>query len=310
MNICSICQKEFDTINKLNGHMSLHSDKFLYYLSAYNKLDRTLERIEITKNCKKCSKEFVVVRTVKKDGSQHIPAGEKRFCCASCANSRKNREKMTEEVRNKISASMKKVWTKSEYIKNQSDKNKFFLSSKRELEIVEYFQKMFPEDEWKTQAPIIVENVTIMRDLWSDKLKICFEYDGILHFSDIFGQLNSKLKKDSLLEKWCSENNYRLVRIDDLSNLDFEQIEKLLYENREAVLKIGPRFSSEIKYDIDLDEKIKFVSERRKQLESVDVTKKGWAERVSKLWNIDKSAVYYYVKKYFKDLEVYRTFQR
>ena len=51
--------------------------------------------------------------------------------------------------------------------------------------------------------------------MWSDVRKICIEYDGIWHFKNIHNQLEEKQKKDKLLNKWCVENGYCLIRIDD-----------------------------------------------------------------------------------------------
>jgi hypothetical protein len=78
--------------------------------------------------------------------------------------------------------------------------------------------------------------------MWSDKLKICFEYDGIWHFEDIKGQLKIKQTKDVLLEKWCIENNYRLIRIDENFYESVEQIVNLIYNNKQSVVKIGNRY--------------------------------------------------------------------
>lgn len=97
-------------------------------------------------------------------------------------------------------------------------------------------------DGWKSGGGLKFEGKRIVRDLWSDKLQICFEYDGIWHFEDILGQLEDKKIKDNLLEKWCIYNNYRLIRIDELEFINEQQIENLIYENKEPIIKIGKRY--------------------------------------------------------------------
>ena len=75
--------------------------------------------------------------------------------------------------------------------------------------------------------------------MWSDVLKVCFEYDGIWHFKDIYGQLDKKQNKDKLLELWCINNNYRLVRVDEDCYKNIQQIEELIYNSLDAIIKIG-----------------------------------------------------------------------
>lgn len=70
------------------------------------------------------------------------------------------------------------------------------------------------------------EGVLLNPDLWSKKLKVVIDYDGIWHFENIHNQLEEKQRKDRILKKFCEENNYRLIRIDEDLNLSFEEIKK------------------------------------------------------------------------------------
>ncbi len=115
-------------------------------------------------------------------------------------------------------------------------------SSKNERAIIKYFKENFPNDEWTSGGMIIQDGVRISRDMYSNKLKVCFEYDGIWHFKDIHDQLESKQHKDQLLEEWCLENDYRLIRVDELVYENENQIVDLVYNNKEQIIKIGKRY--------------------------------------------------------------------
>jgi hypothetical protein len=120
---------------------------------------------------------------------------------------------------------------------------KRLFSSKIEGEIVTHFKKKFPHDKWKSGGRLALNDTeNLSRDLWSDKLKICFEYDGVWHFKDIYGQLNKKQIKDKLFEQWCINNNYRLVRVDENFYKNIQQIEDLIYNNNCNIIKIGARY--------------------------------------------------------------------
>jgi very-short-patch-repair endonuclease len=72
---------------------------------------------------------------------------------------------------------------------------------------------------------------------------VIFEYDGIWHFKDIHGQLDSKIKKDQTLEKWVIENDWRLIRIkDEIYNTNktyyLDLIENYVYKSKEQIIKI------------------------------------------------------------------------
>lgn len=134
------------------------------------------------------------------------------------------------------------------YEKQAFNVNNKRFSSKNGRHIVQFFKSNFPNDDWKSGGLInIGDNNLLSRDLWSDKLKVCFEYDGIWHFKDIHGQLETKHKKDILLEKWCRDNGYRLIRVDEEHFKNVEQIVDLVYNNSDSLIKIGDRYNNDIK---------------------------------------------------------------
>jgi len=161
---------------------------------------------------------------------------DKYFCSRSCANSRGIR---SQEFKDKISSKIKEKWSDGHYDNVNFNRTTIF-SSKNERRIVKFFKENFPDDNWKSGGLMKLEDGTrLSRDLYSDHLKICFEYDGIWHFKDIHGQLKTKQHKDSLLEKWCITNGYRLIRVQDEFFENEKQIVELIYNPGNQIIKIG-----------------------------------------------------------------------
>ncbi len=53
---------------------------------------------------------------------------------------------------------------------------------------------------------------------------------------------------------------------------------------------------------IENSKTINLIKERRDLLLSVDLTKYGWVQKVSILWNVSHTQVKRWIKKYYKDL--------
>lgn len=192
--------------------------------------------------CNNCGKKFQV-----KERERKFPSKEKYFCCTGCAHTRDH----SDETRQKIRNSIKDKWKDPEY-RNKMMKNGYFLKGKRftskgEEEIRRYFIEKYPEDEWTSGGLLNHNGVNISRDLYSKKLKVCFEYDGIWHFKDIHDQLEDKQKKDNELENWCKENGYRLIRIDeDIYKKNkrkyLQVIKDEIYNGVDDIVKIGDKY--------------------------------------------------------------------
>jgi very-short-patch-repair endonuclease len=192
---------------------------------------------EFEVNCIKCSKSFFISEPELKH-----PLKEKYYCNRSCANSRQHNTN-TKRI---MSEKSKKLWEDEDYanrvITNNTNKNKRF-TSKGEEEIRKHFISKYKDDEWTFGGGFKYENLILTRDLYSKKLKVIFEYDGIWHFKDIHGQLDSKIKKDQTLEKWVIKNDWRLIRIkDEIYNTNktyyLDLIENYVYKSKEQIIKI------------------------------------------------------------------------
>lgn len=194
--------------------------------------------------CFRCNKEFEVFEREK-------DRKEKYFCSRSCANTRI----MTNEIKKKISEKNKIVIRKKfledkEYsakIAKNNANNKFF-TSKNERLIRDFIIKNNPDDEWTFGGGLKCGKYLISRDLFSKKLKICFEYDGCVHFKDIWGQLKDKQNKDASYENWCKENGWKLVRVSENWFLKHKKnlrlIEYILYNVKKSITKLGEEYHS------------------------------------------------------------------
>jgi hypothetical protein len=244
---CEECNLEFDTFQAKANH---HRWKHLKYVfkskeskvKSSKKQSKSLLRYNeiihgkwIDENIKcKCGNIFHIRY---REGHKH-----KQFCSKQCANkyrirSPKSRLKTSKAIKNAWKTG---VYNTNSYNEKQSKNRKF--SSKQEREIVNHFKMNFSKYEWKSGGRLIFNKENISRDLYSNKLKLCFEYDGVWHFKDIHNQLDKKRRKDKALEEWCKENDYRLIRVDENDYKDLNQIEKLFFERNDPIIKIGKRY--------------------------------------------------------------------
>jgi very-short-patch-repair endonuclease len=150
-------------------------------------------------------------------------------------------------MRIKASDKMKTVWSNTDFASRLMRNGKTIFTSKSEVEIREHFIKNFPIDEWTFGGCIRFNGIGIVRDLYSKVLKICIEYDGIWHFKDIHGQLETKKLKDKALEEWCLCNGWRLIRIDEIEYLKdchgaLQKLVELAYKCEDKIVKIGDRY--------------------------------------------------------------------
>ena len=248
--ICKYCTKEFNYISGriFSNHVrwcdknDTNGDKGVSNLSnAKIKRDENNlgKLIEFNVTCHKCKNIFKVT-----ERELQFPLKENYFCNRSCANYRIHSDETKNKISKSVSISIKKLWVGGHY--DHLLQTKIF-SSKNERLIQQYFRSKFIDDEWTFGGHIRYNSLGITRDLYSKKLKICFEYDGIWHFKDIKGQLKNKQLKDKALEEWCVENDYRLIRISETyfqENKDtiFEELEYLFYKEKTPIIKLGSEY--------------------------------------------------------------------
>jgi hypothetical protein len=242
MKICNLCNESFENHSLYANHIRWKHTKDTTKNFSKGAIqgktkqygDWKFDKIKCFKS--DCNSE-VEIKYREKKGPK-----EKNYCSLSCANSRGPRN---EDFHNKVSTSIKLHWENGTY-KNLDQSNNIKFSSKQERLIVEHFKTKFPLDEWKSGGNIKCGDYRVSRDLWSDKLKICFEFDGIWHFKDINNQLELKQKKDSALESWCILNDYRLIRLQDgfYDNIEriFFELEVIIYKTNTKIVKLGESY--------------------------------------------------------------------
>lgn len=197
--ICSNCNESFEKpINEYNRKLKLNKNIFFCSVVCWSNYKKVKHDI-ITSECIKCGNEFTQIKE---------PSKKLKKCCSStCANSRAH----SDETKKTLSNITKKLWETESYREKMGNviQNSRRFTSLGEIEIRTHIINKYPNDLW-TFGHLFDR---ISGDLFSHKLKICIEYDGVWHFKDIHGQLKQKQDIDKKLKHWCDENNYRLIRI-------------------------------------------------------------------------------------------------
>ena len=248
MYICKICNAEFEKYQQRSNHIrwthNRHkndTDDFRANLKKSIARSHEIRYGKVITETVKCSK-FDCGNNVEitfREGNKR----QQYHCSRSCANIGRVRSESQQILhKNRFNDSTDSY---GEVFKTQCGNinHKKIFSSKNERVIVKHFKLNFPDSEWKSGGQLIIDDLRIVRDLWSDKLKICFEYDGIWHFKDIFNQLESKRIKDTALEDWCLANSYRLIRVDEDFYVNIQQIIDLIYNKTDPIIKIGDKYT-------------------------------------------------------------------
>jgi predicted nucleic acid-binding Zn ribbon protein len=234
------CNKEVD--GKYYCSLSCRNVYVNKYLRDYSKNGAGISKEkQYLANPKKCISCSSVIEYKKRRNN---------FCSKNCSASnnntgRKHSEKTKIKIRKITSISILKKWKDPEYIKKSLvNHGKRRFNSKGEIEVREYFMKKFPEHKWTSGGFIDIGNERMTTvDMVSKELKMCVEYDGIWHFKDINGQLEKKQLKDKLLNEWCANNGYRIIRISEEyykknKSLSLEKLEKEILFGKKKLVKL------------------------------------------------------------------------
>lgn len=246
--ICKYCKNRFEEINPkvFANHVRwcpenrTNGDKGRKKLSekSFERYAETSKPVEHHVKCQNCDKNFILNE---REGHFKKRKG-KYFCSIKCANTRE----WTEKSREKLGNSVRLLWQNEEYVNkiitNNTNRNPRF-TSKGEEEIKKYLKSNYISDNWTSGGGFKYDGVRLTRDMYSNKLKVIVEYDGIWHFEDIKGQLADKQIKDSKLEEWVIKNGWRLIRLkDDLYQKDKHKWLNILidaiYNCQEQIIKL------------------------------------------------------------------------
>lgn len=245
MKKCEICDINFINNNQYANHVRWVHKKIEYKRLECNFCKKQIREENVEKHLEVCVHNPKNAKYCLLCNKQIFARSNKycnHSCCATFNNAKKDYSKVdrsyiTEEWKNNISCKIKNNWATGVY--KHTDVHR----SKPEIGIVNFIKNRYKQDGWKSGGQLKLSNGdTLSRDLYSDKLRVCFEYDGIWHFENICGQLEKKQLKDKLLEEWCIANNYRLIRVDELQYTGVCQIEDLIYKSDSQIIKIGNRY--------------------------------------------------------------------
>lgn len=242
---CQYCNEQFEQIEgrvfsnhvrwcKKNPHDTI--------TNVHNGADKKFGvHKEFLVKCHKCSIEFTVV-----EREFQFPKKERYFCNRSCANGKIQTKEANESRRIKNAIASKLLWQDPLYIAKMDIGRRPRFTSKAEVLIREHFINKF-DDGWTFGGNIKHNDLMLSRDLFSKRLKICFEYDGVWHFKDIHNQLEKKQAKDKALEDWCVENDWRLIRMSESFHLEHKEdfvyiIEDAIYNKQDQILKFGKEY--------------------------------------------------------------------
>lgn len=237
---CKTCDKSFESVSEIANHVRWAHRERDYSEEGLQKQRAKARRVNDKKygawvtdtvRCHKCGKPIEIRRRVGKTKPHY-------FCSKWCSHSRPIHH--SKATRQKISEASRRAWQRDEYVKKVTSHRIF--SSKRKREIREHFISSYPSDGWTFGGTLSRGGERIARDLYSNTLKVCIEYDGVWHFRDIHDQLARKQRKDRLLEAWCIANRYRLVRITESSALSLDEIEVLVYHRKQPITKVGEEY--------------------------------------------------------------------
>lgn len=241
------CKKrpESDNFKKLSEAIRLGHDRRLGEVKSF----------KVVCSHEKCENSFEV-----REREFKFPLKEKYFCSRKCSNSRER----TPEVCAKISKSVRSTWrtkvanmTPEEFdIRNNKGRMRQIFTSKGERELLQLLQERLPEYEFTSGGSIKIDKTFVQRDIISKVNKIVIEYDGPWHFVSITGEENLKKKqhKDQLLNNWCRENDFKLIRVSPFNfrkfpNL-FDKLVDLIINNSELYQEM---------YDKNLNEDVQYV---------------------------------------------------
>lgn len=233
---CKECGIILNSGRQGSNHIRWHHKKIKFneqkYFLEKNKANDKIygKKIIKIKNCPICFNSFSIEIREKKTEKR-----EKKCCSKSCA------AKLSQsyvDTKN-ISKSLSLKWKNDlNFAKKCSDRpeNKYF-TSKAERKIRDWFKQKY--EGWSHGIICKYKWNYLSVDLYNKNLKVIFEYDGIWHFKNIHNQLKKKKLKDKLLERWCLQNGWTLIRLSEtmynLFGFDYwiKQLHDCFYENVE-----------------------------------------------------------------------------
>ena len=202
--------------------MSYNHDTSKY--KDYDKVSKTISKTLCNKK-QNLINEYLKHPTLCKYCQQALPYEKRKykFCNRSCSSSY-NGQHMTKETKQKISKSITQFRIENPEIANKWTSthltNKCF-NSKGEKELLSIIQNQFPQYHFTCGSlRKLAERIYKSLDIYSNELKLIIEFDGIYHFKNIYNNLEQVQLKDKLLNQWCVNNAWKIIRINEITYIN------------------------------------------------------------------------------------------
>lgn len=190
----------------------------------YDKVGKSISQTLANKK-QKLINEYLKNPTICKFCQKQLPYEKRKykFCTRSCSSSY-NSKLMSNETKQRISKSVIKFRIEHPEIANKWTSthinNKHF-NSKGEKELLNIIQNQFPQFHFTCGSlRKIAERTYKSLDIYSNELKLIIEYDGVYHFKNIYNNLEQVQLKDELLNKWCINNNWKIIRVNEITYIN------------------------------------------------------------------------------------------
>lgn len=171
-----------------------------------------------------------------------FPVKEKYFCSKKCSNSRMHTKSTKDKISKSVINFFENISEEDFNLKFSRRNEKTIFRSQGEINLLEKLQKHFPNLNFTTGGCIKYQNQFFQRDIFSKKLNLCIEYDGIWHFKNIKNQLQKKQEKDKLFEDWILQSEFRLIRVKDhdflKNDLEFERLLNSIFNSNDKIIKL------------------------------------------------------------------------
>lgn len=105
-----------------------------------------------------------------------------------------------------------------------------YFNSKGERQLKKVIEQKFPQYKWQTGGGFkLTDNIVKSLDIYCRELKLIIEYDGVYHFREVFGNFEEVVKKDEALELFCENHGWKLIRVNEATYKNYEEILTMLF---------------------------------------------------------------------------------
>jgi very-short-patch-repair endonuclease len=222
MKTCPVCNETFDVGRVYSNHVRCKHKPQTFTPEGLQKLKDVAIRVNAkrlgyegtkyaTQQCVNCHKTIVEATT------------QMQYCkdkaCQSVAHSFGGK-KVWQMHRQKLIKALKEMPRSEAWIASQGrtdhPNQKRFFTSKGEEALKLLIKQRLPQFKWSSGGLHNIGNgLRKSLDIYCKDIKVIVEYDGIYHWKNVYGNLEDVQKKDRQLEQFCSDNGWKLIRVNE-----------------------------------------------------------------------------------------------